>query len=182
MTTARAPVITSVPAHRRLVVPIVWDIVLNAIIPLACYVIAKSVFSITEFRALIVATAFPFLKSVYDFSRHREVDPVAVLVLLGILTSIAVLFLGGDPRILLIRESFFTGAFGIACLVSLAFPRPLMFYFGRHFMAGDDAERRRAFDARWQLPPCDGRTGWSPSCGDSCSQASSRSESCWFSS
>jgi len=85
-------------------------------------------------------------------TRHREVDPVALLVLLGIATSMLALVTGGDPRLLLIRESFFTGAFGIACLVSLTFPRPIMFYFGRYFMAGKDPQKRATFDARWQDP------------------------------
>ena len=28
----------------------------------------------------------------------------------------------------------------------------MMFYFGRYFMAGKDAERREQFDARWHIP------------------------------
>jgi len=58
--------------------------------------------------------------------------------------------LGGSPKLLLIRESFFTGAFGIACFVSLALPRPLMFYFGRHFTAGRDPASIAEFDSGWQ--------------------------------
>jgi hypothetical protein len=76
---------------------------------------------------------------------------VALLILLGVACSAVALLLSGDQRMLLIRESFFTGAFGVACLVSLAFPRPMMFYFGRYFMAGRDAERRRLFESRWQI-------------------------------
>jgi hypothetical protein len=129
-----------------------WDIVLNATIPLATYFLAKRVLAATEFTALVLATVFPTLKSGYDVIRHREVNPVTVLVLLGIVTSILAVFLGGDSRMLLIRESFFTGAFGIACLISLAFPRPLMFYFGRYFMAGKDAEKRRAFEGALANP------------------------------
>jgi hypothetical protein len=83
---------------------------------------------------------------------RRELDPVAVTVFLGIAVSIIAIFLGGDPRILLIRESLFTGAFGIYCLVSLVFPRPAMFYFARYFIAGKDPQRRAAFEARARLP------------------------------
>jgi hypothetical protein len=28
----------------------------------------------------------------------------------------------------------------------------MMFYFGRHFVAGDDARKRERFDASWELP------------------------------
>jgi hypothetical protein len=127
-----------------------WDIALNATIPVACYYLSKTFISPSELTALLIATVFPALTSVYDLTRHRGVKPVSVLVLLSILTSIIALSIAGDPRILLIRESLFTGAFGVACLASLLFPRPIMFYFGRYFMAGDDPEKRKVFDSRWQ--------------------------------
>ena len=137
---------------RSLIRGLAWDIGLNASIPLACYYLTKRFVSPSEFTALVAATGFPVLKSLHDLWRHRELDPVAVLVLLGIVTSMAALFVGGDPRVLLVRESLVTGAFGITCLVSLLFPRPLMFYFGRPFMTGGDPEKRKAYDERWRNP------------------------------
>ncbi len=138
--------------YKSVIISLIWDIVLNATIPVACYFLVKRFVSPSELTALIAATGFPVLKSAYDLIRSRELDPVAMLVLLGIVTSILALFLKGDPRVLLIRESFITGAFGIACLVSLIFPRPIMFYFARFFMAGKDPQRREAFNASVQNP------------------------------
>lgn len=146
----------SVPApnyeYKSVIISLIWDIVLNATIPVACYFFVKRFVSTSELTALIAATAFPVLKSAYGLIRSRELDPVAMLVLLGIVTSILALFLRGDPRMLLIRESFITGAFGIACLISLTFPRPIMFYFARFFMAGKGPQRREAFNASLQDP------------------------------
>jgi hypothetical protein len=139
-------------SYRPLIISLAWDIILNATIPLACYFFAKWFISPSELTALIFATMFPVLKSAYDLISHHELNPVAVLVLLGIAISILVIFLGGDPRILLVKESFFTGAFGIGCLLSLTFPRPIMFYFARYFMAAHDPQKRKAFNARWQNP------------------------------
>jgi hypothetical protein len=34
------------------------------------------------------ATVFPLAKSVYDLARQREIDPVAVLILLGLVASL----------------------------------------------------------------------------------------------
>lgn len=146
------PVTAPNSEHKSLITSLIWDIALNATIPVVCYFLAKKFVSPSELTALIFATAFPLLKSTYGLIRRREVDPVAVIILLGIVTSILALFVGGDPRILLIRESFFTGAFGVACLISLIFPRPIMFYFGRFFMAGKDPQKRETFNARWQIP------------------------------
>lgn len=136
-------------SYRPLIISLAWDIVLNATIPVACYFLAKWFISPSELTALICATIFPLLKSIYGFSRRRELNPISGLVLLGIAASILAISLGGNPRILLIRESFFTGALGVACLVSLTFPRPIMFYFARYFMTGNDLQKRQAFNMRW---------------------------------
>ena len=130
----------------------ILDIALNAIIPLILYRLSKRYISPSEFTALLVATTFPIAKSIFDVAKRKELDPVAVVVLLGIVAGIIALLAGGSPRILLVRESFFTALFGIACFASLLLPRPMMFYFGRHFLAGNDPQKRRGYDISWQLP------------------------------
>lgn len=143
MTTARPPVL-----------PIVWEIGLNVAIPLACYVLSKQYVSPSEFTALLLASIFPTLKSVYDVCRRGELDPISVVVLLGIAAGIAALLFAGSYRVLLLRESLFTLVFGLVCLGSLLPPshKPVMFYLGRAFTAGNDPVRRAAFDANWQDP------------------------------
>jgi hypothetical protein len=131
---------------------ILFDIALNAIIPLILYRLSKHYISPSELTALAIAAVFPLSKSIFDLLRHRQFDPISLVVLLGIVTSGIVLLFGGSPQILLVRESLFTGVFGLACFVSLLLPRPLMFYFGRHFVAGDDTRKRERFNASWELP------------------------------
>jgi hypothetical protein len=130
---------------------IVWGIVLNAIIPVVLYQLSKRYLSHSELTALVIATTFPLGKSIFDLARRGQVDPISIVVLLGIATDGVALLFGGSPRLLLVRESLFTGAFGFACFVSLLLPRPMMFYFGRHFMAGTDPQRQARFNAAWQL-------------------------------
>jgi hypothetical protein len=127
------------------------DIALNAIFPLILYKLSKRYISPSEFTALAVATAFPLGKSIFDVVKRRRLDPVSVIVLLGILVGAAALLVGGSPRLLLVRESLFTAAFGLACLGSLLLPRPMMFYFGRYFLAGNDPLKRRRYEAAWAL-------------------------------
>jgi hypothetical protein len=108
--------------------------------------------SSSELTALIIATTFPLGKSIFDLVRRGQVDPISIVVLLGIGTDGIALLFGGSPRLLLVRESLFTGAFGFACFISLLLPRPMMFYFGRHFMAGADLQRQARFNEAWRLP------------------------------
>jgi len=70
----------------------------------------------------------------------------------GIAVTIGAAFLGGDPRLFLIRESLLTVALGIACLVSLLFPKPLWFYIIRYFASANDPARAATFSANWQYP------------------------------
>jgi len=76
---------------------LLWDIALNTTIPVALYLFAKHLLSRSELDALLWATAFPLLKSAYDLIRHRELDPVAWLVLLGLVTSMIAVLFGSDP-------------------------------------------------------------------------------------
>ncbi|HKF20280.1 MAG TPA: VC0807 family protein [Candidatus Angelobacter sp.] len=131
---------------------IAWGIFLNAAVPVILYKLARRYFSASEFAALVVAAMFPLGKSAYGLVRGRQLDPISILVLLGIVTDAIAMLFGGSPRLLLVRESMFTGAFGVACLVSLLLPRPMMFYFSRYFIAGTDPVRQARFNASWQFP------------------------------
>jgi hypothetical protein len=48
---------------------IVWNIVLNAIIPLLLYKLSRRYLSPSEFIALVIATTFPLGKSIFDLAR-----------------------------------------------------------------------------------------------------------------
>lgn len=146
-----AAIRTAVTASDRLLHGIFWSIGLNTVIPVVLYQLSKRFISPSELTALIFATLFPVGESLWGLARERQLDPIAVVVLLGIAVDAGALVLGGSPKLLLLRESLFTGAFGVACFVSLLLPRPLMFYFGRYFMAGTDLVKRRRFDASWVL-------------------------------
>src|SRR6516225_5943507 len=130
---------------------IAWGIILNAVFPVILYKLSKRYYSPSELTALVVAATFPLGKSAFDLVRRRQLDPISILVLLGIVTDGVALSFGGSPRLLLVRESMFTGAFGLACFASLLLPRPMMFYFNRYFVAGTDPQRQARFNAAWQL-------------------------------
>ncbi len=131
---------------------ILRSLVINAAIPVVLYLLSKRYVSSSDLIALSIAAAVPVIDSIIEVVRHRRLDIIGVLALLGIVVSIVGVLLGGGPKLLLIRESFLTGALGIACFVSLLLPRPLMFYFGRQFMAGNDPVRLAEFNTQWQYP------------------------------
>ena len=80
-------------------------------------------------------------------ARHRRCDRAA-RDRVGVVAAL----LGGGPRLVLVRESFVTGAVALVCLASLAAPRPLLFYIGRDFSTGHDPARIAEFNALWHRP------------------------------
>ena len=139
----------SVPGLRSIVPTLIVD----GLCPFAAYVLLRRyVPSISEVMALGVGAVFPLARGALEVRHRRRVDIIGAIVIVGIAVSIVTLLVGGTPKLLLIRESFVTGALGLLALTSFAWPRPLLFYIGRQFSAGDDPAALARFNALWQYP------------------------------
>jgi hypothetical protein len=136
----------------RSVVP---TLVFDAALPYLAYTLVKSQFpAVSEITALGASAVPPAAYGIYEIVRKGHIDIIGSIVLAGIIVSAAATFIGGDPKLVLIRESFVTGAVGVICLISLAWPwRPLMFYIGRQFTVGQDPEGIAYFDKIWRDRP-----------------------------
>lgn len=128
------------------------DIAIDAGVPTGCYWLSMAYISHSEVVALIVASIYPLLKSLYELLRKRRLDPISVAILLGLMVGLGAVFIGGSPKLILLRESLFTGSFGVACLVSLVVGsrRPLMFFFARYAAAGSDPALCSWYDRLWE--------------------------------
>lgn len=125
--------------------------VINGAFPFVVYwALTTYVPSISPFVALVASGIPSLLHSLVGLVRRRRVEFLAGIALTAIVISLLITALGGDPKIYLIRESFFTVAFGLVLLVSLARPRPFMFYMARQFAAGNDPAHIVRFDLLWQ--------------------------------
>jgi hypothetical protein len=128
-------------------------LIVSAVMPFVTYrVLTAYAPSTSEVLRLLVAGIFPTAHSIFGLVRRRSLDIVGIIVIVGIAVSIAATFLSGNPKLLLIRESFVTGALGLLALSSLFWNRPLMFYIGRQMSAGQDPTLVARFDALWQRP------------------------------
>lgn len=126
--------------------------IFGAVVPLAVYYVVRHHVS-GDAVALAIAGAFPAAWIGVEWVRRRTIDPIGGIVLFGFVAGLlAAVALGGSAFVLKVRDSAFTSLFGVACLASLAGRRPLMFFLGKALSAGDDPDRRAAFDAMWELP------------------------------
>ena len=108
--------------------------------------------SLSKVTALAISAIFPAAHGIAGIVRRRYLDFIGIMVLIGIAVTIVATYVGGDPKLLLIRESFVTGALGLVALSSFLWRRPLLFYIGRQFSAGQDRERLAQFNGLWARP------------------------------
>jgi hypothetical protein len=120
--------------------------------PFIIYALCKHFLPVSDIFALSVGALVPVVRTISSLIRERHINIISTVVLINIVGSIAVALISGSPQLLLIRESFVGGLMGVAFLVSLLFPRPLVFLFAQHMRAGNDLVARKAFDARWASP------------------------------
>ncbi len=137
---------------RATILGITYSVVVNGILPIIIFQLLKSYTTLSDFWALVLSGVPPILDTIIGVARKGQVDIIAGIALVSIVVNILLIVFGGSPRLLLIRESFFTGAFGLAYLVSLLFPRPLGFYFARQFVTGNVPEKVADFNNMWQYP------------------------------
>lgn len=103
--------------------------------------------------ALYASAIPPTAWSIVEFIRLRRVDVLSLFVLAGIVLSILAMILGGGSRALLIRESFVSGLFGVAFLLSLALRRPLIFYLARATVARQAEDGIARLEQAWTERP-----------------------------
>jgi hypothetical protein len=116
--------------------------------PLVVYQVLRS-HGASEIKALVLSGIFPALGVAYAVVRHRRLDAVGALVLLGIAVGTVLGLASGNARLVLVEGSVPTGIFGLVCLGSLRTRRPLIFRFALEFI-GPDTPKGRDFESRWQ--------------------------------
>jgi intracellular septation protein A len=104
----------------------------------------------SETAALMLSSAPPILWSIGQLIWSRKLDALSLLVIAGIALSLGATLLGGSPRLLLIRESFITGIFGLVFLGSLLFPKPLVFYLAKATVAKQQM-KQEVFESNWSI-------------------------------
>lgn len=135
--------LTGSQGRRRTGLGVARTLLINGLAPYLIYVAVHA--HASSFAALLCSAVPPMLESLWSVFRRRRLDVMAVLVLGGIALGLGLMTLGGDARLLLVRESLVTGIIGLVFIGSLALRRPLIYYLARETTAGDDPERL----ARW---------------------------------
>lgn len=116
--------------------------------PLVTYSMLRSA-GMSTVGALILSGVVPALGVLLGVARHRRVDVVGVLVLVGIAVGTVLGLASGSARLVLLEGSVPTAVFGAVCIGSLWTARPLMYRFAIEFI-GADTPKGRDFADKWR--------------------------------
>jgi hypothetical protein len=145
------PAATAAPRTPGRWAPIV-SLVLDIVAPLAVLYGSRA-FGASMWTALVVSSAVPVVVMVVRFVRRRVVDYPSLFVLVLIAAGVGISLLTGDPRTLLIRDSWLwllVGIVGLWLLASVLYGRPGLMVAYRSFVltkVGPDG--LRAWEGRW---------------------------------
>ena len=114
--------------------------------PLVVYRLCR-VAGVPAVWALVLSGCSPGLGVLIDFVRWRTLEVVGAIVLTSIALSVIFALVSGSTRVVLLEGAGGSAAFGVLCLLSLRFHRPLLFHFvlvfygGRHTAEGIEMEQ-----------------------------------------
>ncbi|MET7970474.1 VC0807 family protein [Micromonospora sp. NPDC005305] len=122
-------------------------LLLDLVVPLASYYVLRTL-GAAIWTALLAGAALPMLRLGASLLRQRRVSRTSLFSLALITVGTAVGLMTADARLLMARESYLTGVVGGWFLLSLLWPRPLVFTGTVGFMPQPAAE---AWHRSWEI-------------------------------
>lgn len=102
-------------------------LIINAAIPIVVYLLLRPHVR-SDLVALVIGAAVPVAYTTVVLLVRRRLDPVGIVAIvcfcLGLLFAIAA---GGNELLFKLREDMWTGALGLAAVISVALHRPLLY-------------------------------------------------------
>ena len=129
----------------RLWLPFLVDIVA----PFLAYLIADQ-FGAKGVWALTAGGIVALVTTTINTIRRKGLDAIGGLVVAEIGVSIALMIFLRDPRLMLIRPSFYTGCAAVYLMFSAFAERPVSFAGSRPMAAKGGPERLAALDRTWE--------------------------------
>lgn len=118
--------------------------------PVAVYYLLRAA-GTAQVTALIVSGILPAIGVTITVIRHRRIDIIGLLALLGIVAGTIAGLVSNSARLVLMEGSVPTAVFGLTCLWSLFTSRPLLYRIGLE-TRGADTAAGHDLEARWARP------------------------------
>ncbi|SFL15332.1 hypothetical protein SAMN03159341_103504 [Paenibacillus sp. 1_12] len=135
--------------RKKIIQNMIISLLINGGLPLLVYTILEG--HTTDVMALSLAAIIPLLDTFYHILKYRKLDVFAAFMATGFILSAGAVLLGGDQQLILLRDSFVTGIMGLIFLVSLLFPKPIIYHFAFRFVASNNEDQKKAFAENWNF-------------------------------
>ncbi|MDH6123889.1 VC0807 family protein [Kitasatospora sp. GP82] len=146
---APAPAPNTAAARRQLIRSLVFELA----IPLGGYYLLHGL-GMSQWAALLVSSLLVVPWIVYGTVKLRRVEVMAVFTLTLLVIGVLMSMVTGDPRTLLVRDSWLFGVLGLWVLGTLATRRPFMLTAGRSVVATKIGEAgAQEWAERWTHDP-----------------------------
>jgi hypothetical protein len=122
-----------------------WLLIVDIAIPLALYYGLKAL-GVSDLNALLVGVVPGLISSAVSLVRERRTDLVGMAVVVSMVASSVVAVIGGDARLLLVRNAWISLPFAGITLWSLRHPQPLTYVVTRAMMV----RRGPVMDELWE--------------------------------
>ena len=122
-----------------------WLLVVDIAVPLALYYGLKAL-GVGDLIALLVGVIPGLISSAVSLARERRTDLVGMAVVVSMVASTVVAVLGGDARLLLVRNAWISLPFAGITLWSLRHPKPLTYIVTQAMFA----RRAPLMDELWE--------------------------------
>jgi len=139
---------TPSPTRLRALLPMLIDIVA----PILVYFILHSI-GVGDVLALTIGGMVTAVNALVGTVRRRRLDSIGLLVVAEIALSIALLLIAQDPRILLIKPSFYVGFAAIYAFATCLVGRPIGFESAKPMATKGVPERLAAYERAWERSP-----------------------------
>ena len=150
LTTQQTNVDTKNVRQGKMLYTLLPNLLINAGVPFVVNMLARP--HMSTINALLLASSVPALYTVGGILWKKRIDAIGVLVVAGLLLTAVFALLFKSPQLVLLQGSAVSGLFGLALLVSLLFPRPILFFVIRSILAHEGSQRVASFNADWAFP------------------------------
>jgi len=142
--------LTSPPADRGRLESLAPIVIFDVVGPLAAYYSLVAAGS-SAVVALMLSGVLPAFGIALGVVRHRRLDAIGIVVLLGIVVGSAVGLASGSAHLVLLDGTVPPAVFGMACVGSLWSKRPMIYRLALEAI-GVDTPKGRDFAERWRYP------------------------------
>jgi hypothetical protein len=121
---------------------------LDIVVPVAGYFLLAAL-GVPDTWALTLAGLVTGLRAVYVVIRNRRIDGLAILIALELVLSAVLLAVTDDPRMILLKPSFYTLAAAGYLFFSVFVGQPVVYQAATPMATGGDPVRAEAYRRAW---------------------------------